>query len=101
MNKITIGAMIGIFLTGAANGESIYAREVRQYQRVREGIRSGELTGREAAVLQRREAKLHRQIRRDHLDGNGLSPAERQKIDRKQDRLSRQIYRQKHDNQVR
>lgn len=101
MNKMWIVAAYGIILTITANGESIHAREVRQERRIREGVRSGQLTPRENAALQFREVKLHREIRRDRIDGGGLTGLERHRIDRKQDQLSREIYRQKHDYQFR
>ena len=41
-----------------------------------------------------------RQIRRDRIDGGGLTARESAKVDRKQDQLSRNIYRQKHDGQA-
>lgn len=101
MNKITAAAALGIFLMSTTNGESIYAREVRQQHRLREGVRRGELTASEVARLRQRSANIRREIHRDRLDDGGLSPAERQKIHRMQYNLDRQIYRQKHDNQVR
>ncbi len=72
-------------------------RERRQQARIAQGVASGELTPREAARLQRKEARVHRHIERARADGGGLSPAERARIHRHQDRVSRQIYREKHD----
>ena len=51
--------------------------------------------------LEAKEAKLHREIKRDRKDGGGLTLKERAKIDAKQDKLSRQIYKEKHDDQKR
>jgi hypothetical protein len=77
----------------------IKARQVRQQQRVGQGIRSGQLTPREATRLERQETRLNREIRRDRIDGGGMSAQERRKINRQQNRLSRRIYTQKHDAQ--
>lgn len=101
MNKIRTMVAYGIILGATASGETIATREMTQQQRIREGVRSGELTPAERQRLQMREANLRREIRRDRADGHGLSAAERRKIEEKQARLSRAIYRQKHDNQVR
>lgn len=79
----------------------IKRRQNRQQVRIGEGIEKGQLTAREAARLERREARLNRQIARDRRDGGGLSKHERRGIERRQDRLSRGIYRQKHDRQKR
>lgn len=76
-------------------------RANRQQARINQGVASGELTGREAARLQRSENRLQMQITRDRIDGGGLSMAERAKLDRQQDRLSRRVYSQKHDCQTR
>jgi hypothetical protein len=44
-------AVIGISLMGASNADSIYARSVRHQQHLREGVRTGELTQREAGCF--------------------------------------------------
>jgi hypothetical protein len=82
-------------------GDNIRARERRQQQRIHEGVKSGELTKKEAAKLERQEAQLHRQIQRDRVDGGGLSAKERAKAHKKQNNLSRKISREKHDKQDR
>jgi hypothetical protein len=101
MNNILTVIVLGVFVVRASNAESIHAREVRQQDRIASGVRSGELTAKEAAALEQREAKLQRELHRDRADGRGLTAAERAKIERRQAQLSRQIYHQKHDNQVR
>jgi hypothetical protein len=76
-------------------------REAVQQQRINQGVRSGELTPREANRLERKEAKVNREIARDRaMNGGTLTPAERRKINREENRNSRAIYRQKHDAQV-
>ena len=84
-------------LAGAGYGQNIHRRQVRQQQRIAEGIENGSLTPRETARLETREARLNRQIRRDRRSGGGLTAAERRQINRQQNRLSRQIYRAKHN----
>ena len=53
----------------------------------------------ETARLETKEAALNKEIRRDRRDGGKLTRAERRKINRQQNALSRQIARQKHDAQ--
>lgn len=76
-------------------------RQQQQQQRIAQGIRSGELTRREAAQLRMQQAQLRKQERFYRTTGGGLSPAERAKLDQRQDRLNKYIYQQKHDNQDR
>jgi len=56
------------------------------------------LTPRETARLERKEARIQREIKRDRAaNGGHLTPAEKAKINRQQNRVSREIYREKHD----
>ncbi|MCP5115430.1 MAG: hypothetical protein GY953_31770 [bacterium] len=80
---------------------AIKNRQRHQRVRIKQGVKSGELTKREARGLGTASARLGREIRRDRVDGGGLTPRERVKIHHKQDRLSGQVFRQKHDGQER
>jgi hypothetical protein len=98
----TLTLMLGLMLSTTALAEiPVGVRAAAQQARISEGVASGELTGREAARLERREQHLRREIRRDRLDGGGLSGRERRHLQREENRISRGIYRQKHDGQVR
>lgn len=79
----------------------VHQRQQNQQARIHQGVRSGELTRRETVSLQRQSANVQQTIRRDRVDGGGLTPRERVKIDNMQDNLSRRIYTQKHDRQDR
>jgi hypothetical protein len=68
--------------------------------RIRQGVRSGELTPNEAARLHAREANITATKQAARADGV-VTPAERQVVRREERRTSRAIYRQKHDGQVR
>lgn len=70
-----------------------------QKHRINEGAKSGQLTEKEAAKLNKKENKLQKMIARDMFDGGGLTAREKAKIERKQDKLSEKIYGQKHDRQ--
>ena len=94
----TLVAVLGAAPAAEAKGR-IAHRQHRQQVRIGRGIENGQLTAREAARLERREARLNRRIAHDRRDGGGLTRAERRRIERRQDRLSRDIYRQKHDRQ--
>jgi len=100
MKTTFLAVVLGAALAGpAAFAQNIHKRQVNQQRRIGAGVKSGQLTPRETVRLEKKEARLNREIRRDRRDGGGLSARERNKIDRRQDALSRQIYRQKHDRQ--
>ena len=80
---------------------SINARERHQQQRIRQGIRSGELTRREAARLEAQQARIRVAEAYARRSGGGLTPQERARLQHALNRSSRQIYRQKHDRQDR
>ncbi len=102
MKKSVFVALLGAALwMPAISAQRIEGRKDAQQVRIRQGVRSGELTRREAGKLARKEARLKREIRRDRLDGGGLTRKERVKIDHKQDKLSREIVKEKHDRQDR
>jgi hypothetical protein len=95
---ISLTAVLGVTLNAAG---PIANRSIHQQNRIRQGVRSGQLTPRETARLEAQEHALHREITHDRLTGNGLSPRERRTINRQQNILSREIYHEKHDAQVR
>src|SRR5437868_11975672 len=98
--KTTTGAILAAVLgiSMAAGAAEVDRREQRQQERIAEGVKSGQLTPRETARLERKEARIHREIERDRAaNGGTLTPAERRRINRQQNRVSRQIYREKHD----
>lgn len=101
MTSKLAAVVMGLFLATPALADGVARREVRQQQRIAQGVRSGALTPREAVRLQRQKARVHRQIARDRVDGGGFTAAERAKAHAKQDAMSRRIYRQKHDGQAR
>jgi hypothetical protein len=83
-----------------ANTPNIKRRERHQQQRIRQGIRSQELTRREAARLGAGQARIRVAERYAKADGR-VTRRERHRLDNMLDRASRNIYRQKHDSQDR
>jgi hypothetical protein len=75
-------------------------RQARQHERIVQGIRSGELTAREANRLIAEQRAIAAEERYFKRDGR-LSSWERAVLERDLDRASRDIYRQKHDAQTR
>ena len=75
----------------------IDGREVMQRQRIHQGRTNGDLTHREAMRLNRQQRHIHRDERRVRADG---TVTRRERLRHEQNRASRNIRRQKHDQQV-
>ena len=75
-------------------------RENMQQNRIKQGIKSGELTAREALKLKKGQKKVDRMQNKALEDGN-LTPEEKMRIEKAQDLQSKRIYKQKHDKQER
>lgn len=74
--------------------------QAEQRERIHQGIRSGELTPREAARLQAEQREIEHLQRMYMADGR-LGPHERRHLVAELDDASRHIWRQKHDAQDR
>jgi hypothetical protein len=95
-------AMLGSAMAAAALAGEIQQRKENQQQRIAQGVHSGQLTAGETANLDRKEAGLNREERDMRQDNGGrLTAGQRQKINRQQNRLSRNIYRDKHNGKTR
>ena len=75
-------------------------RQKKQNQRIKNGIESGQLNQREANRLRRQGKLINKMEDRFESDGE-VSKWEKKKLDKMQDRRSRNIYKQKHDGQQR
>jgi hypothetical protein len=69
-------------------------------QRIRQGVKSGELTKAEATRLKVQTAKVN-QERKDYKADGVVTTEERKDLRQDKKKLSRRIYKQKHDGQVR
>jgi hypothetical protein len=86
-----------LLITGLS-AQEIKARQENQQDRIAQGVQSGQLTAGETANLERKEARLNREIRRDRkANGGNLTNKEKAKINRQQNKLSSNIYRDKHN----
>lgn len=70
--------------------QSIEQRQANQKQRIQQGVQSGRITPKEAAKLERREAKIRNQEAKYQADGK-INHRESHKLERKLDRGSRSI----------
>lgn len=107
MSTKTFVATMALVLAGTVTAAPVLAgtpgldrREHHQVQRIRQGVRSGELTRAETARLMHGQAQLRRSEARAKSDGV-VTARERARLQHKADVQSRHIYRQKHDAQDR
>ena len=71
-------------------------RQITQEKRVQEGVASGSLTPKEAARLEKREAKIEADKASAKSDGK-VTAGERKKLSREQNHASEAIKHEKHD----
>ena len=85
---------------GTGTGE-IAQRKENQQDRIAQGIKSGQLTAGETARLEGKESALNQETRdMRSLDGGKLTPKDKQAVNQQQNRLSNDIYREKHDGET-
>src|SRR5690349_10418715 len=102
--RVFIFAVLAAAALGAAptsSAASVDARERAQQARLRQGLRSGALTGREYVRLEAQEARIRAEEFRYRHDDGVLGPRERADLQRDLARESARIARQKRDGQVR
>jgi transcriptional regulator GlxA family with amidase domain len=80
---------------------TIKQRKENQQDRIGNGIQSGQLTAGEAGKLEKKEATLNQEERdMRKLDNGHLTAADKATLNQQQNKLSKNIYKQKHDAQV-
>ena len=82
----------------AAATPGIDKRQENQQKRIDAGVKSGQLTDREAARLEKRETKLQKDKEKAQADGV-VTKKERKQLNREANRDSKAITREKHDGQ--
>lgn len=84
--------------TPGRNDYNINRRKIDQQDRIANGVRSGQLTPRETAHLERQAGAINHEERAMRAQDNGrLTRQDRQTIHRQQNQESRRIYRDKHN----
>ncbi len=95
---IALFMLFGLSQNTNAQGR-VNKRQDNQVGRIRNGVKSGDLTARETGRLAREQVQINRMERRFRTSGDGLSNRERVRLEREQNQASRHIYRQRHDDQ--
>src|SRR5580765_7539694 len=99
---LTVAVLTALSLPAIAQTSTpqIDQRQDRQERRIEQGVRSGELTPREAARLERGQARI-RQMERQALADGHISRRERAAIDREQEKQNELIAKLKHNDRTR
>ena len=105
MKTTTLTLITGLLLAAASTSTladagtrdpRVNARQYNQHDRIRQGVRSGELTRHETRRLAGEQRDV-RQLERAYKSDGKLTGAERRDLHHEQNQTSRDIYRQKHD----
>jgi hypothetical protein len=98
MHRFVAVATLVLVATGPVHAGVIAHRKARQQARIAAGEASGRLSPREAGRLEKQEAAIdHEEAAMRATNGGRLTLGERRVIAHQQNRVSRHIYRQKHD----
>jgi hypothetical protein len=101
MKRLIVTAIVAAFaLPALAQTQTpvVDQRQANQQQRIEQGVKSGELTPKETAKLEKGQAKVEAMKEDAKADGK-VTKAERKKLAKAQNKQSRKIYREKHDAQ--
>jgi hypothetical protein len=100
MKRILLTVSMGAMLSGGlfAQDPTIQQRKENQQDRIANGVKNGTLTPHETANLENKEAGLNKEIRNDRKqNGGNLTNKEKAQINRQQNHLSNNIYKDKHN----
>ena len=112
MKKSTLIAMIFMALTVSRVSmaqeqtppqikSKITQRQINQQKKIKQGVKSGQLTRGETRRLERQQARIQMTKQTDKAEnGDKLTPKEKAHINRMQNHASRHIYRAKHNANV-
>jgi hypothetical protein len=94
----TSGAGPGVVDPGHPRVNEVNKREENQQQRIGNGVKSGKLSAQQTSNLEKREANVQNREKKDMAAHNGhLTKAEQKGINRQQNRISKSIYKDKHE----
>jgi len=84
--------------TPAKPPQTVHQRKLNQQNRIAKGVQNGGLTSSETAKLENKESDLTKEKQQMRTaDGGHLSSADRHTLHQQQDKLSKQVYKEKHN----
>jgi hypothetical protein len=94
----TSGAGPGVVDPGHPRVNQVNRRQEHQQQRIANGVKNGSLSPQETANLEKREASVQNREQKDMAKNGGhLTKSEQRGINRQQNRISKSIYKDKHN----
>lgn len=98
---LTAALLVAPALMNAQTNHEINQRKADQQHRIAQGVRSGQLTPRETAHLERQERGINREEHAMRAQNNGrLTRQDRRVLNHQQNTESRRIFRDKHNARV-
>ena len=100
MKHIALAVMAAglVAAAGFAQTTEVGQRRENQQDRVAQGVRSGQLTAGETANLEKKESAINQEVKTDRaLNGGKLTGQEKRVVNGQQNRMSNQIYKDKHN----
>jgi len=94
-----LAAVVVATAAGAQNAADTVQRDVNQQNRIEQGLKSGELTTKEAGKLEREESHIDK-MESNALKNGKMTDAEKQRIERAENKASRDIARDKSNAQT-
>lgn len=85
----------------SVSAQAIRGKARHEHQRIKQGVKSGELTKGEAVLLAKEQRHIRKNIRCAKANDGVIGPVERKHIKKEQRQASRHIYRLKHNNRDR
>jgi hypothetical protein len=96
-----MAAAFALTTVGASQAEeSVAKRQAKQKERIAKGAKRGQLTKREANRLKRQQTRIQQAKKKAQADGK-LTPAEKARLARKQDKAGGNISSARHNDQIR
>jgi hypothetical protein len=89
-----------ILALAVSNADAQTGKQVRQHKRIKQGVKSGEITKAEAINLRKGQQEIRQEKREAKADGV-VTPAEKKEIRQDQRQESRKIFRKKHNGRTR
>jgi len=99
MKHVILNSALAMVLATAAFAQKseVGKRAENQQDRIAQGVKAGTLTPHQTAKLETKEAAVNKEVRTDRkANGGKLTTAEKKQVNHRQNKLSKQIYKDKH-----
>ena len=96
-SKILSALAIVLVLSATSAEAQIKQRAKNQHHRIKQGVRSGEITKAEAVNLRKDQKEIRQDVKEAKLDDGKITKDERKEIKQEQRQTSRKIFRKKHN----